>query len=65
MTQEGTGAAKVGQPCRVTKGKHKGKTGTYSLDERGNLVCQGDWGSTVCGKDRCEDAIDAGTGESR
>ena len=51
MAQKGTQI--VGQSCTVTKGTNKGKTGTYTRDDDGNIWCGGDWGGTECGTDRC------------
>ena len=38
----------VGTACTVTDGPNKGKKGTYTVDEEGNLWCEGDWGGTQC-----------------
>ncbi len=42
------GSDLVGTACAVTDGPNKGKTGTYTVDEEGNLWCEGDWGGTQC-----------------
>ena len=41
-----------GDKCKVTKGSNKGKTGTYGDDG----WCEGDWGGTECGTDKCQKA---------
>jgi hypothetical protein len=46
-----------GGKCKVTKGPNKGKTGTYSDDG----WCEGDWGGTECGTDKCEDVASGST----
>jgi hypothetical protein len=45
----------VGGACTVTSGPNKGKTGTYTRDEEGNLWCEGPWGGTQCAE-KCTDA---------
>ena len=54
MTQKGTPV--VGQACTVTKGDNKGEKGTYTRDDEGNIWCEGEWGGTECGTDRCDSA---------
>jgi hypothetical protein len=44
----------VGQACTVTKGPNKGQKGKYTRDDEGNIWCEGEWGGTECGGDRCE-----------
>jgi hypothetical protein len=46
----------VGQSCTVTSGPNKGKKGTYTRDDDGNLWCEGDWGGTECDGGKCKDA---------
>jgi hypothetical protein len=46
----------VGQACTVNSGPNKGKTGTYTRDEEGNIWCEGSWGGTQCGSGKCADA---------
>jgi hypothetical protein len=53
--------ATEGGKCTVSSGSNKGKSGTYSKDNWGNMHCEGDWGSTECrpeknGKAKCQDA---------
>ncbi len=50
-----------GQKCTVTSGPNKGKSGTYTTDEEGNTWCEGDWGGTQCGENKCKDAKSAPT----
>jgi hypothetical protein len=50
------GEATEGAKCTVTSGPNKGKEGTYTVDEDGNLWCEGDWGGTECGSDKCKSA---------
>jgi sugar lactone lactonase YvrE len=38
----------AGTACKVTDGPNKGQTGTYTVDEDGNLWCEGSWGGTQC-----------------
>jgi hypothetical protein len=54
MAKKGTAVA--GQACTVTDGPNKGKKGTYTRDDEGNLWCEGDWGGTECRGGRCADA---------
>jgi hypothetical protein len=54
MVQKGAG--KEGTKCTVTSGPNKGKEGTYTVDEDGSLWCEGDWGGTECGSDKCKNA---------
>jgi hypothetical protein len=54
MAQKGTPIE--GQSCTVTEGPNKGKKGTYTRDDEGNLWCEGDWGGTECTDSKCEDA---------
>lgn len=53
MAKKGTDL--IGAACKVTDGPNKGKTGTYTVDDEGNLWCEGDWGGTQCGT-KCTDA---------
>lgn len=59
MAKKGTGAV-AGQKCTVTSGPNKGKTGTYTVDDQGNLWCEGDWGGTQCGT-KCADMAASAT----
>ena len=52
-TMDTKGKVIVGQACTVTKGPNKGKKGTYTRDSEGRIWCEGDWGATECGSDRC------------
>jgi hypothetical protein len=54
MAKKGTEVA--GQACTVTEGPNKGKTGKYTVDEDGNVWCEGDWGGTECGETKCGDS---------
>jgi hypothetical protein len=51
MAKKGTDL--TGTACKVTAGPNKGKTGTYTTDEKGNLWCEGSWGGTECGTNKC------------
>lgn len=53
MAKKGTDVA--GTACTVTDGPNKGKSGTYTVDEEGNLWCEGSWGGTQCAT-KCADA---------
>jgi hypothetical protein len=53
MAQKGSGG--IGQACVVTEGPNKGKAGTYTVDDEGNLWCEGPWGGTQCAT-RCADS---------
>ena len=53
MAKKGTDL--VGTACKVTDGPNKGQTGTYTVDEDGNLWCEGSWGGTQCAT-KCTDA---------
>ncbi|MDQ3902508.1 MAG: hypothetical protein M3247_02470 [Thermoproteota archaeon] len=59
MTQKGDD--KTGTKCTVTSGPNKGKEGTYTVDEDGNTWCEGKWGGTECGSNKCSDARTAAT----
>ena len=48
--------ATVGGKCTVTSGANKGKTGTYTRDEYGNIWCEGRWGGTQCAT-RCKNGL--------
>ena len=50
------GGATVGGKCTVTAGANKGKSGTYTRDEYGNLWCEGRWGGTQCAT-RCKNGL--------
>jgi hypothetical protein len=50
------GGATEGAKCKVTSGPNKGKEGTYTVDENGKIWCEGDWGGTECGSNKCTDA---------
>lgn len=52
----------VGTACTVTDGDNKGQTGTYTVDEEGNLWCEGSWGGTQCAT-KCADAALSGGGQ--
>jgi len=56
------GGALAGTACTVTDGPNKGKTGTYTVDEEGNLWCEGDWGGTQCAT-KCKDAAAVNVGQ--
>lgn len=45
-----------GGACKVTGGPNDGKTGTYTIDENGEVWCEGSWGGTQCSPGKCEDA---------
>jgi hypothetical protein len=45
-----------GGACTVNDGPNKGKRGTYTVDDEGNLWCEGDWGGTQCTGGRCSTA---------
>lgn len=45
-----------GDRCTVTQGPNKGKTGTITTEEGHGSWCEGSWGGTQCGKDRCSTA---------
>jgi hypothetical protein len=49
----------AGTACTVTDGANKGKSGTYTVDEDGNLWCEGTWGGTQCAT-KCSDAALSG-----
>ena len=57
MAKKGTDL--VGTACTVTDGANKGQTGTYTVDEEGNLWCEGSWGGTQCAT-KCADAALSG-----
>ncbi|HKU75717.1 MAG TPA: hypothetical protein VJR02_17525 [Pyrinomonadaceae bacterium] len=52
----------TGTACTVTSGPNKGKTGTYTTDEDGNLWCEGTWGGTQCAT-KCADAAVENVGQ--
>jgi len=54
MAKKGTPI--VGQACTVASGPNKGKKGTYTRDDEGNIWCEGDWGGTQCSGSKCSDA---------
>lgn len=54
MVQKGTPTE--GAKCKVTSGPNKGKEGTYTVDENGNMWCEGPWGGTECGENKCTSA---------
>jgi hypothetical protein len=51
-----TGGGVIGGACVVNSGPNKGKKGTYTVDENGQLWCEGPWGGTECGDGKCADA---------
>jgi hypothetical protein len=53
MAQKDIGVT-VGGTCTVTSGPNKGKTGTYTVDEQGDIWCEGDWGGTQCAGSKCK-----------
>lgn len=57
MAKKGTDL--VGTACTVTDGPNKGQSGTYTVDEEGNLWCEGPWGGTQCAT-KCADAALSG-----
>jgi hypothetical protein len=43
-----------GGKCTVSSGPNKGKTGTFTTEEgTGSSWCEGSWGGTECGTNKC------------
>jgi hypothetical protein len=51
------GGVVEGGACVVTEGPNAGKTGTYTIDEEGNVWCEGPWGGTQCATSKCRDGL--------
>ena len=43
----------AGQACTVNSGPNAGKTGTTTVDDEGNVWCEGTWGGTECSPGKC------------